>query len=73
METKIESGKLIISIPIEPPRPSASGKTLVVASSRGNKETQVAIDGKPVYLSLNAYVYAKAKRGKEVIVKAELV
>ncbi|HEY8826069.1 MAG TPA: hypothetical protein VIP07_14465 [Candidatus Limnocylindria bacterium] len=52
---------LVIRIPIGKPTPSASGKTLVVASTRGNQKTSVQIDGKDLYLGLNAYVYAEAK------------
>ena len=36
--------------------PSASGKTLVVASTRGNAVTDVLVDGKPVTIGLNAYI-----------------
>ena len=59
-----EGDTLIIRIPIQAPTPSASGKTLVVASTRGNQKTAVQIDGKDLYLGVNAYVYAepKAKR-----------
>lgn len=53
---KIENNKLIITADLETPTPSASGKTLVVASTRGNKETDVMIDGKPVIIGLNAYI-----------------
>jgi hypothetical protein len=53
---KIEGNKLIITADLETPTPSASGKTLVVASTRGNKETDVKIDGKPVIIGLNAYI-----------------
>ena len=56
MDVKIENGKLIISIELQEPTPSASGKTLVVASTRGNKETDVMVDGKPVIIGLNAYI-----------------
>jgi hypothetical protein len=38
------------------PTPSASGKTLVVASTRGNAVTDVLVDGKPVTIGLNAYI-----------------
>lgn len=38
------------------PTPSASGKTLVVASSHGNQPTSAQVDGKPVIIGLNAYV-----------------
>ena len=56
MEARIENGKLIIEIPIHEPRPSASGKTLVVASSNGNKPTGAMIKGKPIVVGLNAYI-----------------
>ena len=46
------------------PTPSASGKTLVVASTRGNQKTAVQIDGKDLYLGVNAYVYAEPKGTK---------
>jgi len=53
---KIEGNKLIITADLETPTPSASGKTLVVASTRGNKATDVMIDGRPVIIGLNAYI-----------------
>ena len=53
---KIEENRLIIIADLETPTPSASGKTLVVASTHGNKETDVMIDGKPVIIGLNAYI-----------------
>jgi len=59
MTTKIEKVNgievLTVSIPISK-RPSASGKTTVVASSNGNKPTEVQVDGKPVIVGLNAYI-----------------
>ena len=56
MEVKIENGKLIISIDMQAPTPSASGKTLVVATTHGNVTTDCVIDGKPVVVGLNAYI-----------------
>jgi len=56
MEARIENGKLIIEIPVTDPRPSASGKTLVVATSGGNKATTAIVNGKPVVVGLNAYI-----------------
>jgi hypothetical protein len=52
---------LVIRIPIAKATPSASGKTLVVASTRGNQKTGLQIDGKDLYLGVNAYVYAEPK------------
>ena len=45
---------LQIEIPISP-RTSASGKSLVIASSGGNIATTAIHDGKPVIIGLNAY------------------
>lgn len=47
---------LQVRIPLQPPRPSASGKTMVVASSGGNQATTVTVNGKPVIVGLNAYI-----------------
>ncbi len=56
-----EGDMLVIRIPIKEATPSSSGKTLVVASTRGNLKTGVQIDGKDLYLGVKAYVYAKPK------------
>ncbi len=59
-----EGDILVIRLAIKTPTPSASGKTLVVASTRGNQKTGVQIDGKDLYLGVNAYVYAEPKAAK---------
>jgi hypothetical protein len=56
MSVEIRNNKLILEIDLEKPTPSASGKTLVVASTRGNAVTDVMVDGKPVTIGLNAYI-----------------
>ncbi len=56
MEAKIENGKLTIVIDLQEPTPSASGKTLVVATTHGNVVTECVVDGKPVTIGLNAYI-----------------
>ncbi len=56
MDVKIENGKLIISIDLQEPTPSASGKTLVVATTHGNMTTPCVINGKNVVIGLNAYI-----------------
>jgi len=58
LTASIEGEYLVIRVPMNPkPVRSASGKTLVVASSHGNKETEVLIEGKPVVVGVNAYVH----------------
>jgi hypothetical protein len=58
MKVEIDSNNnLVILIPINKPLvPSKTGKTMIVASSSGNKETDLKIDGKTVVVGLNAYV-----------------
>ncbi|MCX6159040.1 MAG: hypothetical protein NTY74_13755 [Ignavibacteriae bacterium] len=56
MDVKIENGKLTIVIDLQEPTPSASGKTLVVATTHGNVVTECIVDGKPVVIGLNAYI-----------------
>jgi hypothetical protein len=56
MKTTIKDNVLHIEIPLHAPRPSATGKTLTVASSNGNKETEATINGKPVVVGINAYI-----------------
>ena len=50
--------EMTIVIPInDPPTPSNSGKTLIVATTSGNAViSDVEINGKPLTLGLNAYI-----------------
>ena len=56
MKVTIENNVLKIEIPMNAPRPSVSGKTLVVASTNGNQVTTAQVNGKPVTIGLNAYI-----------------
>ena len=64
MKAKITNGVLQIEIPITEPTVSASGKTLVVASSHGNQVTDATVTYKGrehrVTIGLNAYIKADA-------------
>lgn len=55
---RIANGKLIVEIDLnaKPYPESTSGKTLLVASTRGNLATDVMVDGKPLTVALNAYI-----------------
>ena len=59
LEARIEGTKLIIEIDTQAPTPSASGKTLVIASSKGNVKTDLKVNGKEVTIGLNAYISAR--------------
>ena len=52
----VENGMLVIRIPLQAPTPSASGKTLVVASTHGNVVTSAQVEGKNVVIGVNAYI-----------------
>lgn len=56
MKVTIEGKELVIRIPMQEPKPSSSGKTLVVASTSGNKTTDVQVQGQNVIIGLNAYI-----------------
>jgi len=57
MTVKIEKGQMIITIPVEKtPSPSASGKTKLVATSGGNIKTDIVVEGKPLFVGVNAYI-----------------
>ena len=57
MEAVIKDGILHITIAVQdPPQPSKSGKTLVVASSHGNTPTTAQVNGQVVVVGLNAYI-----------------
>ena len=54
---KIVGDELVLRIPLNAkPEKSSSGKTLVVASTYGNKETDCVVDGKKVIVGVNAYI-----------------
>lgn len=57
MQVTIKNNVMTIEIPMQQPTRSASGKTLVVASSRGNQTTTAQVNGKPVVVGLNAYIH----------------
>lgn len=56
---------LRIELSLEKPRPSKSGKTMIVASTRGVKATDVQCDGLNVAVVANAFIYPKKKPSKE--------
>jgi hypothetical protein len=57
METKIRNGNLIVVLPLEQPKLSATGKALVVASSRDVRKTTFRLDGQILCVIANAFVY----------------
>ena len=57
MKVEIKDKQIIITLDIiDPPKPSASLKTLVVASTFGNQVSTAMVKGKPVTVGCNAYI-----------------
>jgi len=53
-------GQLVIRLPMnDKPERFASGKTLVVASTHGDKETECVVQGKKLIVGINAYIPVK--------------
>ena len=56
MKATIKDNVLHIEIPLHAQHPSATGKTLTVASTKGNQPTEAKINGLPVIVGVNAYI-----------------
>jgi hypothetical protein len=59
MKVTIKGKVLSIEIDMQEPTPSATGKTLVVATTHGNQATTTTIKGKPLVIGVNAYISNK--------------
>ena len=56
MQVQIKDNNLVITMPLQTPSVSKSGKTLIVATSAGIKATTAEIDGKPIKVGVNAFI-----------------
>lgn len=62
LKATIEGNELVIRLPLNPtPTMSMSGKTLVVASSHGNRTTEARVNGQSVIVGVNAYIHRQAQ------------
>jgi hypothetical protein len=61
MKTKQAGKRLVIDIPLHEPRPSSSGKTFVVASSRGLRRSTLNVNGNVVWVTVNAFYYPSGR------------
>ena len=66
IKTTKNGKKLVITMPLEQARLSATGKTNVIASSRGAKSDEATFDGKPIFVVANAWVYREDAESKKV-------
>lgn len=56
MNAKVENGNLVITLPLQKPTRSKTGKSLIIASTNGFMKTSVEVEGKEISLSVNAIV-----------------
>jgi hypothetical protein len=65
MKAKLQGKKLIIELPLQTPKPSASGKTTVVATSHGVQRSGAKVDGRTVCVTANAFCYPEEREDVE--------
>jgi hypothetical protein len=61
MIVEIKKGRLLISLPLRKPKLSSSGKTRLVATSRGVRNSGVTVAGMPLLINVNAFIRLKEK------------
>jgi hypothetical protein len=64
MNAKLKNGKLMIELDLQEAKPSASGTTLVVAGTRGRWQTGEKVDGQPLWIIANAFIYPTSASGE---------
>ena len=60
MKVTIEKNELVIRIPMGEPRPSASGKNMIVATTSGNQKTDCIHPKSKKVLTVGLSAYYKA-------------
>ena len=63
MAVRIKNGKLLIELPLEKPRRSATGKTLLIASTHGVQNSNTEYKGKTVSCVANAFIFPDERLG----------
>lgn len=58
MKVEIKNGRIIISLKLWKPTASKSGKTLLVATTRGVRRSGVKVGGRWVRVNANAFIDA---------------
>lgn len=56
MKFEIVKDNLVITLPLQTPTASKTGRTLLVAGTNGSVKTDLKIDGKQVTVGVNAYI-----------------
>ena len=56
MEAKIKNGVITIKMALQRPKLSASGKSMVIATSRGKRQMATKYDGQSVFAVVNVFL-----------------
>jgi hypothetical protein len=56
VKVEIIGENLVITMPLQKPELSKSGKTLIVATSAGLVKTAASVKGKPITVGVNAFI-----------------
>lgn len=56
MSVKIEDGAIVITLPMQTPEVSKSGKSQIVATTNGFVHTDASVAGKTVSVSINCII-----------------
>lgn len=59
MEIKVIDGNLVISLPLQVPQRSKTGRSRIVATTAGFVKTNCLVEGQPVSISINACIPLK--------------
>jgi hypothetical protein len=59
IRVKQKGNVLRIELPLEKPKPSTSGKSMLVASTHGVKTTEVFCEGRRIAVNASAFIYPK--------------
>jgi hypothetical protein len=57
MKAKVKNGNLLIELKLQNPRPSSTGKTLLVASTNGVRRSTALVDGREISVVANAFIF----------------
>jgi hypothetical protein len=63
LKAKVKNNALILELPLQDPKVSGSGKSVVIVSTKGPKNTGIEFEGQDLYLVANAFVRNTADRG----------
>jgi hypothetical protein len=71
VKSKIKNGRLVIDLPLQKPKLSSTGKTLIIASTYGVQSSAAQYKGKPISIVANAFVYPDASAAKSEAAEEE--